>query len=109
MTTTRKTRRVGRKRWSALVRFLTDKMQNAGSERVQMSAAMRLAEILILREQREQLELRRELRDAGKAVDAPEAPGIPETSPDTPERVQESVDEFLARLSARTQEINTDE
>lgn len=106
MTNTHK-RRIGRKRWGALVAFLTDKMKNAASERVQMTAAMRLADILSLREQREQLEIRREVRDSGKPTDAP---GQPEASPDAPERVQETAEQFLARIAARrAEEIETDE
>lgn len=97
MTTTHK-RRIGRKRWGALVRFLTDKMQNAASERVQMTAALRLADVLSLREQREQLEMRRELRDAGKATDASQGNGQPEGPPETQGRAQESVEEFLKRV-----------
>lgn len=109
MTTTRK-RRTGRKRWSALVAFLTETMKSSQNERVRMAAAQRLADILILREQREQLELRRELREAGKATDAPESDGQPEGSPDASERVQETAEQFLARIAARrSEETETDE
>jgi hypothetical protein len=70
-----------------------------------MAAAQRLTDILILREQREQLELRRELRDAGKAVDTSDDSGQPETSPDVPESAEESVEDFLKRIGrTRTEE-----
>lgn len=96
--------RRGRKRWGDLCAFLTRTMKESGSERTRMQAAMRLADILTLREAREQLELRRELRDAGKAVDAPATDGQLERSPDATER-PESVEQFLVRIAARhTQE-----
>jgi len=60
-----------------------------------MQAAMRLADILTLREQREQLELRRELRMQSKADNEPE-----------PEPKQESVDEFLERVSKERSNTN---
>lgn len=73
-----------------------------------MAAAQRLAEILILREQRELLELRRELRDASKPTDAPETSEQPEGSPDTPERVQETAElaaeRFLTSIRQRVTE-----
>lgn len=106
--TDRKTRRIGRKRWGALVRFLTDKMQNATSERVQMTAALRLADVLSLREQREQLELRRELRDAGKATDGPQGDAQAETSSQDQGRAVETAElaaeKFLASLRQRVTE-----
>ena len=44
-------RRVGQRRWAELIRFLTQTMKTSGSERVNLSAAMRLADILTMREQ----------------------------------------------------------
>ena len=95
MTEVRKTRRIGRKRWGALVRFLTSQMETAQSERVRMTAALRLADILALREQREQLEIRRELRLAGRADEAPNDTQDALVSEETPESRAER---FLAGL-----------
>jgi hypothetical protein len=92
------------------VRFLTETMNTSQNERMRMTAAQRLTDILILREQREQLELRRELREAGKAVDAPEGDGQPEGSPDAPASVQETAEQFLERIAARrTEETETED
>lgn len=96
MTQATKTRRVGRRRWSALVKFLTEKMLNVSSERVQMIAAQRLTDILILREQRDQIDLRRELRMLAKAQgEQPEPDEEPEESP------EQKAAAFLQRMRDR--------
>jgi hypothetical protein len=61
-----KTSRTGRRRWAELIRFLKTTMQTAKSEKVRMSAALRLASILELREQRELLELKAAIRASEK-------------------------------------------
>lgn len=107
MTQPRK-RRIGRKQWGPLIKYLTETMRTSGSERVRMAAALRLADVLTLREQREQLEMRRELRLLAKAGDEPE---------DTPgneaarQSAAETVDEFLARIKTtrKQEEIAKDE
>ena len=90
--TTQKPSRRGRKRWGELVRFLTETMKTSQNERVRMTAAQRLTDILILREQREQLEMRRELRLAEKG-DAPDGTAQPEVPApaETPEQVTERI------------------
>lgn len=104
--TTQKPSRRGRKRWGELVRFLTETMKTSQNERVRMTAAQRLTDILILREQREQLEIRRELRDAGKALDTPHGNGQPTAPPEAQESAEESVDAFLARIrGSKTDEV----
>lgn len=89
--------RIGRKRWGPLIRYLTETMQNARSERMRMQAALRLSDVLTLREQREQLELRRELRMLTKVGEDPE---------ETPEpvQVQESAEEAASRFLASMQQ-----
>ena len=72
----KKTRGVGRRRWAELIRFLKTTMQTAKSERVRMAAAERLADILTLREQREQLELKAALREAEKNPVPANDPGM---------------------------------
>jgi hypothetical protein len=61
-TKTPKKRMVGRRRWAELVKFLTTTMKTSRSERVRMTAALRLADVLTLREQREMAELRAQTR-----------------------------------------------
>ena len=61
-------KRVGRRRWAALVRFLKTTMETSKSERTRMTAALRLADVLALQEQRELAELKAAARRA-------EAPG----------------------------------
>jgi hypothetical protein len=106
MTTQTRKRRTGRKRWGDLVRFLTETMKSSQNERVRMAAAQRLTDILILREQREQLEIRRELRETGKTLDAPQGSGQPTAPPETQDSAEESVDAFLARIrGSKTDEV----
>jgi hypothetical protein len=62
------------------VKFLTDTMKSSKSERVRMQAALRLADVLILRENREQAELRAITRRL-------EAEGRPPATPEPPEGV----------------------
>lgn len=87
MTPHRKSR-IGRKRWGPLVKFLTDTMMHSTDHKTRMTAAQRLTDILLAREQRDQLELKRELRMLEKEAKAPPAD----------EQKPESVDEFLARI-----------
>jgi hypothetical protein len=72
-------------------------MKTAQSERVRMAAAMRLADILTLREQRDVAELRAAVRAAGKTEDADgdqpsasEPPATGETAEQIAERLLES-------------------
>lgn len=99
-----RTSRKGRKRWSELVKFLTATMKTASSERVRMQAAMRLADILTLREQREQLELRMAVRAAEKGGngstdvrDSPDEVSEPLTPQET---ALHNAQAFLARINA---------
>ncbi|MBW4039211.1 MAG: hypothetical protein HIU91_10115 [Acidobacteria bacterium] len=75
-------------------------MKTSGNERLRMQAALRLADILSLREEREQLELRRELRDAWKAADAPGTHGLPNVS-DTPVETRETAEQVTERILER--------
>jgi hypothetical protein len=110
MTTQKQPSRRGRKRWGELVRFLTDTMKNSQNERVRMAAAQRLTDILILREQREQLEIRRELRDVGKTLGTPETPGQPTAPSGTQGSEEETVDAFLARIrGSKAEEIEPED
>lgn len=102
MATQKPPSRMGRKRWGDLCAFLAKQMKTSGSEKVRMQAALRLADILTVREQREQLELRRELRDAGKAGDAPDGDAQPEGSPETQETAELAAERFLASIRQRT-------
>ena len=61
-------KRTGRRRWAALVRFLKNTMETSKSERTRMTAALRLADVLALQEQRDIAELKAASRKA-------EAPG----------------------------------
>lgn len=67
-------RLIGRRRWAKVVRFLETTMEQSKSERTRMQAAMRLVDVLTLREQREQVELRRNT-PAKPAGDATPEPG----------------------------------
>lgn len=103
-----KARRPGRKRWGPLIKFLTIQMEKAGSERVRMQAALKLADILSLREQREQLEMRRESRVQPKAGDelneTPEA-SAEELLPVSREDALREAQAFLARMGDKTNAI----
>lgn len=100
MTQTRN-RRIGRKRWGPLIKYLTETMQNSGSERVRMQAALRLADVLTLREQREQLELRRELRMPTTAPDEANEAAAGEEQPASREDAVREARAFLARIEGR--------
>jgi len=78
-------------------------MKSSGNERVRMAAAERLADILTLREQREQLELRRELRLQSKISDAEETKDSPSYSaqPVSREDAIQDAQMFLANLRER--------
>lgn len=86
--------RVGRRRWAELVRFLTDTMKTSRNERVRMTAALRLADVLTLREQREIAELKAVARsaDTGTAVatEQPTEVAEPESAEDAARRFLES-------------------
>jgi len=64
-----------------LVKFFTETMQTSKSERTRMTAALRLADVLALREQRELLELKAAMRK----TDAPGEAAKAEQHSDTPE------------------------
>ena len=106
--TKRKQRLVGRRRWAELTRFLTQAMKSSGSERVRMAAAVHLKEVLVIREQRELVEL----RAAARQTETQNNPAIPEQAEPvqepagTPESAQERARRFLESLSA-TKETQT--
>ena len=50
MTKKPRQRLVGRRRWAKVTRFLENAMVNGGSERIRTQAAMRLVDLLTLRE-----------------------------------------------------------
>lgn len=95
-------RRVGRRRWAELTRFLTATMKTSGSERVRMAAAERLTEILMLREQREIAELRASARATGANAPAPaDEPQEQPTPKPTLEQAQQEAEAFLARMRGK--------
>jgi hypothetical protein len=92
MTKTPKKRMVGRRRWAELVKFLTTTMKTSRSEKVRMTAALRLADVLTLREQREMAELRAQARkDAGLPPEVVASP-------------VETAEDAQARMDAEAQE-----
>lgn len=97
MTMTTRKRRIGRKRWGPLIKYLTETMQTSNNERVRMQAALRLADVLTLREQREQLEIRRELRSLTTAPDVPN--DEPADEPLNKEDAVREAQAFLARVA----------
>ncbi len=99
--------RIGRKRWGPLVKFLTETMQSATSEKLRMTAALRLADVLSLREQREQLELRRELRLAEKSTGA-EPETETEESPASPSTAERAARLFLESIREKVVNGGTD-
>ena len=92
-------KRVGRRRWADLVRFLTKTMQSSGSERVRMQAAQMLANILTLREQKEIAELRAAARN-NILIETPT-----ESQADTPAPTDQAEDlrirDLIARITAK--------
>lgn len=92
MTKKPRQRLVGRRRWAKVTRFLENAMVNGGSERIRTQAAMRLVDLLTLREQREIAELR---RDALKERDAQAGDADTETEHNAP--VGETREEKNAR------------
>ena len=99
---TQKTYRTGRRRWASLVRFLTEQMQGSKSERVRMQAALRLADILTLREEREIDELKAAAR--AEAVTVPVNDPEPAKAVQTPEPPEDTSKEVFAAImnKART-------
>ena len=98
-------RRIGRRRWAELVRGLTLMMKTAGSERVRVAAALRLADVLILQEQREQTELRTAARIA-EALAVSSDPAQPQEQAATAPDALTTARAFLAkhRTSADAQQ-----
>jgi hypothetical protein len=95
----KKQRRVGRRRWAELTRFLIHTMKTSGSERVRMAAATHLKDVLVLREQRELIELRAATRQAETGnVPALETPELPEPVRTQADALREA-QEFLARTN----------
>lgn len=96
-------RLVGRRRWAKVTRFLEKTMETGGSERVRMQAAMRLVDLLTLREQREIAELRRNAPAAPAGDTNPEpGRGAHKTTPEEDERAKneaqiEEAFQFLKR------------
>lgn len=62
-------------------------MQNGGSERVRMTAALRLADVLLARDAREQAELRRKEPDASADVQTQTEDSAPVETSNEDERV----------------------
>lgn len=93
-----RTRRAGRRRWAELVRYLTATMKTSASERVRMTAALRLADVLTVREERELAEIRAAARIAA-ATQTPLAPDEEDT--DNGNDVRLSARSFLARIQSR--------
>jgi hypothetical protein len=89
--------RIGRRRWARLMGFLEGVMQNGGSERVRVMAGLRLADVLLARDAREQSELRAaaraETRATGDAPDTEPEPVTPETAEAAAARFIESMKE----------------
>ncbi len=100
--------RVGRRRWADLTRFLTQQMKTAKSERVRMQAALRLADILELREQREHIQLRKAARlevvqatALTAAANAGSVSGAEDAELEPVETESEKIKRFLAGLSGK--------
>ncbi len=101
-------RRIGRRRWAELVRGLTHMMKTAGSERVRITAALRLADVLTLQEQREQAELRTAARIA-EAMTAASDPAQPQEPPAVAPDALTAARAFLAKHRASAEAQQTQE
>jgi len=104
-------RLVGRRRWAKVIRFLENAMETGGSERVRMQAAMRLVDLLTLREQREIAELRRNAPTAPAGDATPEPGKQDETAPVGETREEKNareVEESLAYLRSGGAARNAD-
>jgi hypothetical protein len=95
--------RAGRRRWAELIRFLKTTMLTAKSEKVRMSAALRLASILELREQRELLEIKAAIRASEK--ESTPAPAQPEPT-NTPDEAQLAEDQKRAEVWSNILNLN---
>lgn len=93
--------RVGRRRWAKLVRFLEQTMESSGSERLRMTAALRLADVLTLREQRELAEIRAAARVEAKAEGIETVVVEPDSGPDAEQATDESIASAFAFLDSR--------
>jgi len=97
------TKRVGRRRWAKLTRFLEETMTSGGSERTRMNAAMRLADVLLARETRELAELRAASRIAEKAGTEPDAADNAAAPVSEPESAEDAARRFLESIRAKTE------
>ena len=68
-----------------MVKFFTETMQTSKSERTRMTAALRLADVLALREERELLELKAAMRKTNAPGEAAKGEQHEEEHTDTPE------------------------
>jgi hypothetical protein len=90
--------RIGRRRWARLMGFLEGVMQNGGSERVRVMAGLRLADVLLARDAREQAELRAAARLEAKANgDTDPEPATLET----PETAEAAAARFIESLKEK--------
>ena len=89
---------VGRRRWARLTQFLENVMETSGSERVRMQAALRLCDVLLAREQREQVELRAAERSVSKEPDV--QPAVPAQAEETD--AVTAARAFIAKLGNRS-------
>ena len=87
---------VGRRRWARLTQFLENVMETSKSERTRMTAALRLCDVLLAREQREQAELRAAERSASKEPDVQPAAPAAETEPE--ESATDAARKFLKSI-----------
>ena len=94
---------VGRRRWATLTRYLESVMETSKSERTRMTAALRLCDVLLAREQREQAELRAAERSASKepgAVTQAES-GATTQAEETDDDAVTAARAFIAKLGSR--------
>lgn len=95
-------RRLNRRRYRESVAALKDIIRDPKTPPLRKLRA--IDTLLSIYDRHDRLEARR------RAADAPVEPGQPEGSPEPPERIQETSEEFLARITAkRTEEDNEDE
>lgn len=93
---TKPKRWAGRRKWAHLIRTLTQLAEKGTTERTRLTAALRLADVLLVREERELAEMRRTERLATAAKDAASVEPAPtEQEPADP---LEAAREFLAKI-----------
>lgn len=97
------TKRVGRRRWAKLTRFLEQTMTSSGNERTRMNAAMRLADVLLARETRELAELKAAARIAEKDAAEPETANSAAAPVREPESAEDAARRFLDSIRAKTE------